>query len=115
MIAGAAAISFAEAPESEKASWGKAISRECQRYGLDRDRVSAAMQGGDPLAREQPKRGWWELLVVGAAIGIFIWLASFAERPTIAVNLAWMAALIALTLVFLVVCGLLLWRRTRFS
>ena len=115
MIAGAAAISFAEAPESEKASWEKAVDRECKRYGLDRARASAAMQGSDPLAREQPKRGWWELLVVAAAIGIFVWLASFAGRPTIAVNLAWMAALIALTLVFLVVCGLLLWRRTRFS
>jgi drug/metabolite transporter (DMT)-like permease len=115
MIAGAAAISFAEAPESEKTSWRKAVLSECDRYGLDPDRVSAAIEGGDPLAREQPKRGWWELLVVAAAIGIFVWLASFAERPTIPVNLAWMAALIAVTLVFLVVCGLLLWKRTRFS
>jgi drug/metabolite transporter (DMT)-like permease len=115
MIAGAVAISFAAAPESEKASWQKAVNSECDRYGLDRDRVSATMQGGDPIGEEQPKRGWWELLVAAAAIGIFIWLASVAGRPTMAVNLAWMAALIGVTLVFLLVCGLLLWRRTRFS
>lgn len=115
MIAGAVAISLAEAPESEKASWRKAVSSECDRYGMDHDRVLAAAEGGDPLAKEQPKRGWWELLVVAAAIGLFIWLASVAERPTMAVNLVWMAALIAATLVFLVVCGLMLWRRTRFS
>jgi drug/metabolite transporter (DMT)-like permease len=115
MIAGAVAISLAEAPESEKASWRKAVSDECDRYGMDPGRVLAAAEGGDPLAKEQPKRGWWELLVVAAAIGLFIWLASVAERPTMAVNLVWMAALITATLVFLVVCGLMLWRRTRFS
>jgi drug/metabolite transporter (DMT)-like permease len=115
MIAGATAISFAEAPESEHVSWRKAIGRECSRYGLDPERVLATMQGHDPISEERPRRGWWELLVAAAAIGIFVWLGSAAERPALAVNLPWMAVLIAATLVFLVVCGLLLWRRTRFS
>ena len=29
-------------------------------------------QGNDPLAQETPARGWWEGLVVLAAIGVFV-------------------------------------------
>ena len=115
MIAGAAAISFAEAPESEQAFRTKAIERECSRYGLRPDRVAAIMQGQDPLAKEMPKRRWWELLVAAAAAGIFIWLASGAERQALAIHAGWMFALIAATLVFLAVCGFWLWKQTRFS
>ena len=116
MIAGAVAISFAEAPESEQASWRKAMNRECGRYGLDPERVAAILQGDDPLARETTAgRRWWELLIVAGALAIFVWLASGAERQPIAVNLPWMAVLSVASLVFLVVCGFLLWKRTRFS
>jgi drug/metabolite transporter (DMT)-like permease len=115
MIAGAAAISFAEAPESEQAAWKKAMDRECSRYGLDPARVAATMRGEDPLDREKSPRRWWEWLVLAAAIGIFIRLGSGAERQAIAVNGFWMFVLIAATLVFLFACGTLLWKRTRFS
>jgi drug/metabolite transporter (DMT)-like permease len=116
MIAGAVAISFAEAPASEQTSWRKAMNRECSRYGLDPERVSAILQGDDPLAREiATGRRWWELLIVAAAVGIFLWLASVAELQPIAVSLPWMAFLSVASLVFLVLCGALLWKRTRFS
>jgi hypothetical protein len=115
MIAGAASISFAEAPESEQASWRKAMDRECGRYGLNRDRVAAVLQGEDPLDKETPSRGWWELIFVAGALGGFVWLAFGAERQPLAVNPFWMILLAAATLVFLVVCGTLLWKRTRFS
>jgi len=115
MIVGAAAISFAEAPASEQASWRKATERECDRYGLDTDRVTAALRGEDPLDREQAPRRWWELIIVAGAIGLFVWLASGAQRQPLAVNTGWMAILIVATLVLLVLCGALLWKRTRFS
>jgi drug/metabolite transporter (DMT)-like permease len=115
MVAGAAAISFAEAPASEKASWNNAMERECERYGLERQRVAAILQGDDPLARESPKRNWWELLFVAAALGIFLWLAFHAERQPISLNVPWMIVLLTATLGFLVVCGRLLWKRTGFS
>jgi len=116
MIAGAVAISFAEAPESEQTSWRKAMNRECSRYRLDPERTAAILQGDDPLAREMTTgRRWWELLIVAAALGIFLWLASVAELQPIAVSLPWMAVLSVASLVFLVVCGALLWKRTRFS
>jgi len=115
MIGGALAISMAEAPESEQASWKRAMDRECRRYGLDSARVAAALRGDDPLTEETQARPWWEILIVAGALALFIWPAFRAHRPTILINVAWLAVLTAATLVLLVVCGVWLWRRTRFS
>lgn len=115
MIAGAVAIGFAEAQAGEQVSWKKAVERECGRYGLDYDRVASILQGNDPLAKEKPKRNWWEALVVLAAIGAFVYLAAGAERPAIAVHAGWMLVLGLASLVLLVLSGFLLWKRTRFS
>lgn len=115
MIAGAAAISFAEAPETEQASWKRAIERECARYQLDPVRTAAIVQGDDPVSRETSGRRWWELLIVAAAVAMFVWLGSQAGRQPIHMNASWITVLIAATLVFLVACGWLLWKRTRFS
>ena len=115
MILGATSISFAEAPESEQSSWRRAVDRECVRYGLDTERVMASVQGRDPLDEEQHRRRWWEILIVAGAIAIFVWLAIGAERQPIAMNIPWTIVLIIASLVFLVVCGGLLWKRTRFS
>lgn len=115
MIAGAMAISFAEAPESEQSSWRKAMQRECDRYGLNAARVAATLQGEDPLAKEKAPRRWWEVLILAGAVAMFVWLAMGAERQPIAVNFGWMVVLLAATFAFLVVCGWLLWKRTRFS
>ena len=115
MIAGATAISFAEAPESEQSSGKEAVDRECTRYGLDPVRVEATLRGHDPLAKERPGRRPWEWLILAAALALFVWLGWGAQRPAIAMNPVWMGVLISLTLVFLGVCGTLLWKRTRFS
>jgi drug/metabolite transporter (DMT)-like permease len=115
MVAGAAAITMAEAPAGEHAARREAMRRECQRYGMDLARMEAAMRGEDVLATGQPRRRWWEVLVGVAALSIFAWLAWHAERAPIQVDTAWMAVLSAASLALLVACGVLLWRRTRFS
>jgi drug/metabolite transporter (DMT)-like permease len=115
MIVGALAISSAEAPEGEHSSWKAAIERECARYGLDREHVAASMLGEDPLLREKPGRNKWELAIMVIAVAIFAWLAAGARREPIPVDLPWMLLLLAATLVCLVLCGLLLWKRTRFT
>ena len=115
MIAGATSIGLAEAPASEQVSWRKAMQRECDRYGLDARRVEQVMRGEDPLAEESGARHWWEYLVVLVALGIFIYLALVSKSQAVAVNGMWMAILSTATLVLLVACGWLLWKRTRFS
>jgi len=115
MIGGATSISLAEAPESEQASWRKAMNRECSRYGMDPNRVAAILQGDDPLARETPARGKWEILVPVAAVGVFVWLAFGAERPPLEMSVPWIAVLILASLVILLASGALLHKRTRFS
>jgi glucose uptake protein GlcU len=115
MIVGAMAISLAEASESERASWRKAMERECSRYALDPVRVAGILEGKDPLAGEAPPRRWWELLVVAAALGIFWCLAAGTHRHPIPVNSFWILVLSVATLTFLAGSAFLLWRQTRFS
>jgi len=91
------------------------MERECRRYGLDVDRVAASMQGDDPLSKERGARRWWEWAVFAAAVGVFVRLASGAERQPVSVNAIWMAVLITASLAFLIAGGVLLWKRTRFS
>jgi len=115
MIAGATGIGFAEAQGGEQASWKRAVQRECDRYGLDPGRVAAGLQGKDPLTSGAPRRHWWEALMVVAATAVFVYLAAGSTRQAIAADLGWMLALGAASLLLLVVCGFLLWKRTRFS
>jgi drug/metabolite transporter (DMT)-like permease len=120
MAAGAWAVSSAEAPASERAAWRRAIERECDRYGLKRDRLLANLESGEPLEHdgaesERPRRSWWELPVLCGAVGIFMWLALISKPQPVEVNRFWIAALIAIALAILIGGGLLLWRRTRFS
>jgi peptidoglycan/LPS O-acetylase OafA/YrhL len=115
MIVGAGAICTAKASESEQGSWRAAMERECARYGMDSKRVASSLLGEDPLAQEKPKRRWWEAVIVGSALALFVWLAMGATHQAIEVNPFWMATLLVLTFVCLIVAGVFLWRRTRFS
>jgi drug/metabolite transporter (DMT)-like permease len=113
MIAGATAISLAEAPATEQREWQAAMERECVRYALDRERVAAAVTGSD--VRAHSPRRWWEVLIVAAAVAIFAWLGLHAQRQAIDADLAWLALLAAASLVLLVGGGIFLWKRTRFG
>jgi drug/metabolite transporter (DMT)-like permease len=115
MIAGAAAISFAEAQKGEQASWKAAMQRECDRYGLDPVHAAAALAGDDPLAARPSTRRPWEYLVAALAVALFVWLAAKAERPNIPIDTAWGLLLAAITAAALVGSGWVLYRRTRFS
>jgi drug/metabolite transporter (DMT)-like permease len=114
MIAGAIAISRAEAPASEQSSWRNALARECMRYGLDSARVESAVRGEDPVGKGV-RRSWWEGLIVTAAVGAFIWLAFLAQVPPLEANVfcAWLIGIASVVL--LLVAASMLWKRTRFS
>ena len=115
MVLGAVAISKAEASETEKDSWRRAMNRECRLYQLDPVRLEAALQGEDALTDSKPGRPWWEYVVGLAALGVFIWLATLAERQVISVHFGWMGLILSATLLFLIAGAWLLWTRTRFS
>jgi len=115
MIAGAVSISLAEPPPSEMENWRAAMDRECSRYDLDHSNVAAVVAGDDPLADNKHPRRWWEVLIICVASGIFVWLAVGTRAQHIYVNVPWMIVLIVGTMIPLVLCGTLLWRRTRFS
>ncbi len=115
MILGAVAISSAIAPRAERGSTAEAIARECERYGMALEFAEAAQRGEDPLSRQTPARRWWDVVIVAAAVGVFIWLGGIAQRPPIHMESAWIVVLVATMMLSLVGCGWLLWNRTRFS
>jgi drug/metabolite transporter (DMT)-like permease len=115
MILGAISISMAEPAASEKEHWDAAMHRECNRYGLNTENVTAVVAGDDPLADHKHQRRWWEVVIMLVATGIFVWLALGTRTQHISVNLPWMIMLIVGTMIPLGLVGTLLWRRTRFS
>ena len=115
MILGALAISMADPGDSELVNWKSAMNRECDRYGLDTQAVTAVVAGDDPHAGKAHKRTWWEMLIMCSAVGVFVWLALGTRAQQISISLPWTLVLVAGTLIPLFVCGTLLWRRTRFS
>lgn len=115
MIAGATAIGCAEAQTGEAVARDQAVRRECERYGLDPVRVSSILMGHDPLSEQKIPRRWWEALAVLGAVGVFVYLAAGASRQAIDIHLGWMTLLTVSTMVLLLLCGALLWKRTKFS
>ena len=87
----------------------------CARYGLDRERVAAAVMGEETSSGPRSSRPWWELLIVAAAVTVFIWLGMHAERPSIEVNVSWMLAIVVASLTLLAGAVFVLWKRTRFA
>jgi len=115
MIAGAIAISMADPGTSELVNWKCAMDRECDRYSLNKDQVSAVVAGDDPQAGQPHQRRWWEVLIMCIAVGVFVWLALGTKSQHLAVSMPWMIVLVIGTVLPLGICGTLLWRRTRFS
>ena len=115
MIAGAVAITFAEAPADEQWHWRQAMERECTRYGLDREQVAAAVTGSDGRDGVRTRARSWELLIVAAAISIFVWLGLNARSPGMEIDRPWMLVIVVASLALLVTAVAVLWKRTRFS
>ena len=115
MIAGALTISRAEASEGERRRWEEVTARECDRYGLDRREVEAAVGGDQTAPGAGGRRRWWEALIVAGALGVFALLASQAGRQELAVSVSAAVALGAATAGLLAYAAWMLWKRTRFS
>jgi glucose uptake protein GlcU len=114
MILGALAISTAVASSREHLSNNAALERECDRYGLSYLEVLRA-QSGDEFGSRDERRRWWDVLIVLAAVGVFVWLGIRAVVPPIHIDTHWLAVLTTVLVFSLLGGGWSLWRNTRFS
>jgi drug/metabolite transporter (DMT)-like permease len=114
MALGAMAIAFSSATGEEHVHWQGAAERETRRYGLDPTYVYASMEGKEP-GREPMHRTWIDWLFISGTTAIFVVLGMEARLPEMHINLGWAAAVSIVMLALFFVCGIALWRTTRFS
>jgi len=115
MMSGVGAIAFSSATGQEQVQWKEAALRESRRYRIAEDYVEARMQGQQVAGEIKPPRRLLDWLLVAAATGIFVMLAAMARAPMLSFHLWPAVLLVTATLVLLLLCGLALWRTTRFN
>jgi drug/metabolite transporter (DMT)-like permease len=115
MLLGVGAIAASSASSGEQKRWKEAAQREGRRYGVDAEYVAARMEGRRASGEQNLARSAWDWLLVAAATGVFLVLALMARVPQIAVNWGAVGLLTVASLALLLVCGLALWRTTRFQ
>jgi drug/metabolite transporter (DMT)-like permease len=114
MMLGVGAIAFSSATGQEQTRWKAAALRESDRYGVAADFVEARMDGRQLLGEAKPSRSALDWLLVVAATSVFLTFAAMARVPQISFYWAPAVFLTALLFLFLIICGLALWRTTRF-
>jgi drug/metabolite transporter (DMT)-like permease len=115
MLVGVGAIAASSASGGEQKRWKEAAQREGRRYGVDAEYVEARMEGRQASGEEKPSRTLWDWLLVALASGVFLVLALMARVPQIAVNWGMVGLLTVASLALLLICGLALWKTTRFQ
>ena len=115
MLVGVGAIAASSASSGEQKRWKEAAQREGRRYGVDAEYVEARMEGRQASGEEKPSRTLWDWLLVTLASGVFLVLALMARVPQIAVNWGMVGLLTAASVALLLICGMALWKTTRFS
>jgi drug/metabolite transporter (DMT)-like permease len=114
MMLGVAAIAFSSATGQEQTRWKEAAARESDRYRVAADFIEARMDGRQVLGEAKPSRNRLDWLLVVAATSVFVIFAAMARVPQMSLHWGPAALLTAVLFVFLVICGLALWRTTRF-
>jgi drug/metabolite transporter (DMT)-like permease len=114
MMLGVAAIAFSSATGQEQTRWREAAARESDRYRVAPDFVEARMDGRQVLGEAKPSRNWVDWLLVVAATSVFVLFAAVARVPQMSWHWGPAVLLISVLFLFLVICGLALWRTTRF-
>jgi drug/metabolite transporter (DMT)-like permease len=115
MMLGVAAIALSSATGAEQAQWAAATQRECERYGMDSQFVAARMQGKDASEEVRGVRRPLDWIVVAVATGVFIFFATLAHAPSLPFNGLIATLLSVAIMMLLIICGVALWRTTRFN
>jgi drug/metabolite transporter (DMT)-like permease len=114
MMLGVAAIAFSSATGQEQTHWKEAAVRESDRYRVAADFVEARMDGRQVLGEAKPSRNGLDWLLVVAATSVFVIFAAMARVPQMSLHWGPAALLTAAMFLLLFICGLALWRTTRF-
>ncbi len=115
MMLGVGAIALSSASGEEQMQWKEAAQRESHRYSIAADYIEARMQGRQVAGEIKPSRSLLDWVLVAGATSIFVILAALARAPGMSVHWGPAVLLITATLVLLCVCGVALWRTTRFN
>lgn len=115
MMLGAGAIALSSATGKEQLRWKEAAHREGRRYGVPSDYVEARMAGRQIVGEPKPTRSLWDWSLVVGATGIFLIFATMARVPQMSLDWGPALVLTVAMLGLLLVCGLSLWRTTRFN
>jgi glucose uptake protein GlcU len=107
MMLGVAAIAFSSATGQEQSRWKEAAIRESDRYHVSTDFVEARMDGRQLLGEEKRSRSALDWVLVIAA--------TMARVPQMSLHWGPATLLTAALFLLLIVCGLALWRTTRFN
>jgi len=111
---GVAAIAFSSATGQEQTRWKEAAARESDRYRVAADFVEARMDGRQVLGEAKPSRNGLDWLLVVAATSVFVIFAAMARVPQMSLQWGPAALLTGAMFLLLFLCGLALWRTTRF-
>ncbi len=115
MMAGVAAIASSSASGREQGEWREASHRESRRYNISTEFVDARMEGRQMAGEAKPSRTWLDWALVAVATAVFVFFASMARAPRMAFHWVPAALLLIVTLALCAVCGVKLWRTTRFN
>src|SRR5580700_9793062 len=115
MILGVGAIAFSGATGAEQVRWKEAAQREGTRYGVAADYVEARVDGRRSAGEEVLKRSGWDLVLIVAATGVFVFFGWMARVPQMALHWGPAVVLSLVSLGLLVGCGVVIWRTTRFQ
>ncbi len=114
MMLGVGVIAFSSATGQEQTRWKEAAIRESDRYGVAADFVEARMDGRQLVTEAKPSRGALDWLLVIIATSVFVIFAAMARVPQLSLHWGPAALLTAALFLLLIICGLALWRTTRF-
>jgi drug/metabolite transporter (DMT)-like permease len=114
MMLGVGGIAFSSATGKEQEQWREAAQREGRRYGISAEFLDARLQGKSLGQEARAERSWVDWLLVAFATAVFIFFASIARAPAIAIHWGAVTALSLASVALLVACGWRLWSTTEF-
>jgi drug/metabolite transporter (DMT)-like permease len=114
MALGAVSIACSSAGEQECSSWKEASQREADLYNISPDYVLTRMHGQE-LTAEPVRRTWVDWVIVAAATAIFVGFATMSRIPQMEIHTGWLLGLSSAMVVVVVICGIALWRVTKFT